>query len=475
MSFFTALADAYGGYGAGRQQRFTDTLAQQQQATQQRYADVASREAQVKEATYREAAKQMLQNQNIDPATATWNPQSLQFEGGKPYAMPKGWEVVPSDPQQAANHWSRLMSMYLQQGRGSSDAMSLASQMYGGAQQQIAADTRYQQQLGLEYLRQQNSQWLEYARERFHGNEDQLNRDQAMQIHQDEVTVRQSLHNSFTPGELYNASIKSPEAALKTFDSQLGRYREDAKTVIGNLSKSNQSAASKYRDQPQPDMTGYSQKLMAAISLAEQNPGHVNNIIASIKKHQADYNNDDGAKDGMSDDQAAAAIQIISNVANAARGRAAAQNTVDRIGKSVRQGTFMQQYGGGGDYGGGDDGGSDDGSNPTKGGAKLAPRQIWDMVRRAGASPREATILSAIAMAESGGDPGAVNPTDNNGQQTSWGLFQISDGTHRVLPGWNDPQKNVQMAIAKLRSRRGFRHWGTYTTGAYRRYLPGGG
>jgi len=477
MSFLTALFDAYGGYGQGRQQRFQDTLAQQQEADYQK-------QTAIKEATYREAAKQMLANQNINPSTATWNPQTLQFEGGKPYDMPKGWEVVPSDPTQAMNHWARLMSIYLQQARGGSDAMNVAGQMYTGAASQAAADQRYQQQIGMEYLRAQNSQYLEYMRERFRGGEDALNRDQALQIHQDEIAVRTALHNSFTPGELYNASIKSPEAAVKTFDTQLGRYREDAKTVIAQLSKNNQSAQSKYQDTPQPNMTAFSTNLMAAIDLVERNPGQLKNVIGSIRKHQADYNNDQGAKDGMSDDQAAAAIQILSNVGNAANGRAAAQRTVTTIGNAVQQGTFMDQYGasayggaggagGAGGGGGYDYGGSDDGSNPTKRG-KIAPRQIWNMVRGAGASPREATILTAIAMAESGGNPGAVNPTDNDGTQTSWGLFQISDGTHRVLPGWNDPAKNVQMALGKLRSQ-GLRAWGTYTSGAYRQYLPGSG
>jgi len=476
MSFLTAALMGFGGYGQGRQQRFQDTLAQQQEADYQK-------QTAIKEATYREAAKQMLQNQNVDPSTATWNPQTLQFEGGKPYDMPKGWETVPSDPTQAMNHWARLMSIYLQQGRGGTDAMNVAGQMYTGAASQVAAEQRFQQQIGLENMRQQGSQWMEYLRERFRGNEDALNRGQALYLREQEMQIQQSLHDRFTPGELYNAAVKSPEAALHLFDTQLGRAHEDAKTVVAQLSKNNQGAASKYQDQPQPNMTGFSQNLMKGVDLVERNPSMLKNVITSIKKHQADYNNDQGAVDGMSDDQAAAAITLLSNVAASARGRDAAQGALTKIGTSVQQGTFLTQYpgyggGGGGDYsglGGYDEyGGSDDGSNPTKGGAKLAPRQIWNMVRAAGASPREATTLTAIAMAESGGNPGAVNPTDNNGQQTSWGLFQISDGTHNEPRGWNDPRANIQMALGKLRSQ-GLRAWGTYNTGAYRQYLPGNG
>jgi hypothetical protein len=96
------------------------------------------------------------------------------------------------------------------------------------------------------------------------------------------------------------------------------------------------------------------------------------------------------------------------------------------------------------------------------------------MLIQNGATPQEATTLAAVAYAESGGNPGNVNPTDNGGKQTSWGLFQVSDGTHNEPPGWNDPETNTRMAIAKLRSQ-GLKAWGTYNTGAYRQYLPQAG
>jgi hypothetical protein len=115
-------------------------------------------------------------------------------------------------------------------------------------------------------------------------------------------------------------------------------------------------------------------------------------------------------------------------------------------------------------------GGSNASQNPTKG--AIAPRQIWDMARQAGATPQEATTLTAIAQAESGGNPNQVNPNDNGGKQTSWGMFQISDGTHNEPKGWRDPMTNVRMAIQKLRSQ-GFGAWGTYNSGAYLQFMPG--
>jgi hypothetical protein len=82
-----------------------------------------------------------------------------------------------------------------------------------------------------------------------------------------------------------------------------------------------------------------------------------------------------------------------------------------------------------------------------------------------------ANLMAAIAMAESSGNPDAVNPNDNNGTQTSWGLFQISLGNHNPpSPEWNVPAVNAQLAIGKLETQ-GITCWGTYDSGAYKQYL----
>lgn len=81
-----------------------------------------------------------------------------------------------------------------------------------------------------------------------------------------------------------------------------------------------------------------------------------------------------------------------------------------------------------------------------------------------------AQLMAAIALAESSGDPNSINATDNNGTQTSWGLWQISNGSHsQVSPNWNDPVTNAQLAIGKLNSQ-GLGAWGTYDSGAYLQY-----
>jgi hypothetical protein len=83
------------------------------------------------------------------------------------------------------------------------------------------------------------------------------------------------------------------------------------------------------------------------------------------------------------------------------------------------------------------------------------------------------TLMAAIAEAESGGNAGDINPTDNNGKQSSFGLWQISTGTHAPpSPNWADPATNAALALGKLQTQ-GITAWGTYNSGAYKAYLNG--
>ena len=82
-----------------------------------------------------------------------------------------------------------------------------------------------------------------------------------------------------------------------------------------------------------------------------------------------------------------------------------------------------------------------------------------------------ASLMAAIGLAESNGDPLATNPNDNGGTQTSWGVWQISNGSHSPpSPNWASPEVNAQLAIQKLNGQ-GLSAWGTYTSGAYRAFL----
>jgi len=98
--------------------------------------------------------------------------------------------------------------------------------------------------------------------------------------------------------------------------------------------------------------------------------------------------------------------------------------------------------------------------------------QLETLWINAGGSKALAPLMAAIALAESGGNPGALNTTDNNGTQTSVGLWQVSNGTHSYPASWTTPQGNAAEAVAKYQSQ-GLGAWGTYTSGAYEQYYQG--
>ena len=100
--------------------------------------------------------------------------------------------------------------------------------------------------------------------------------------------------------------------------------------------------------------------------------------------------------------------------------------------------------------------------------------QLEGLWIQAGGNKALAPLMAAIALAESGGNPDANNTTDNGGTQTSWGLWQVSNGTHQ-WPGQadpNNPQANAKYAVQKYQSQ-GLGAWGTYQSGAYLQYYQG--
>jgi hypothetical protein len=98
--------------------------------------------------------------------------------------------------------------------------------------------------------------------------------------------------------------------------------------------------------------------------------------------------------------------------------------------------------------------------------------QLETLWTNAGGSKALAPLMAAIALAESSGNPGALNTTDNGGTQTSVGLWQVSNGTHSYPASWTTPAGNAAEAVAKYKSQ-GLGAWGTYTSGAYYQYYQG--
>jgi hypothetical protein len=87
----------------------------------------------------------------------------------------------------------------------------------------------------------------------------------------------------------------------------------------------------------------------------------------------------------------------------------------------------------------------------------------------AGGPPGLAHLMAAIAMAESGGNPAAYNPSG------ATGLWQILGAVNPAdQPFLRNPAVNAHEAVLKWRTQ-GLGAWVTYTDGAYRQYYDHGG
>lgn len=99
----------------------------------------------------------------------------------------------------------------------------------------------------------------------------------------------------------------------------------------------------------------------------------------------------------------------------------------------------------------------------------LSETQIYAAARAAGFSPSESVIATAIAMAESGGNPAATHHNTNG--STDYGLWQINSVHSDLLSGgakWQDPATNARMARSVYLSQ-GWHAWSTYNSGAYKK------
>lgn len=110
----------------------------------------------------------------------------------------------------------------------------------------------------------------------------------------------------------------------------------------------------------------------------------------------------------------------------------------------------------------------------------LTDAQIAGAARAAGFSGSAVTTITAIALAESGGNATAHNsvPPDD-----SYGLTQVNmigkmGSDRRAEFGLKsntdlyDPTTNMRVAYALSNGGKSFRAWTTYTTGAYLAFLP---
>jgi Lysozyme like domain len=111
--------------------------------------------------------------------------------------------------------------------------------------------------------------------------------------------------------------------------------------------------------------------------------------------------------------------------------------------------------------------------------AHLGPAEIHRLARQAGFSPDEAVTATAIALAESGGDPNAHNPKPPD---DSFGLWQINmigrlgpDRRKRLGLSRNeelfDPPTNARAAHLIFSERQSFSPWSTFKFGQFKHHL----
>ena len=115
-------------------------------------------------------------------------------------------------------------------------------------------------------------------------------------------------------------------------------------------------------------------------------------------------------------------------------------------------------------------------------GGKLTRDNVAAVMRQAGWNEADIADMSAVAMAESGGDSGidtvqsGLDPNRSN--EYSIGLFQINYKAHKPMldqmgiteQDLRDPVTNAKVAL-KILQTQGRGAWGAYTNGSYRQFL----
>jgi hypothetical protein len=97
--------------------------------------------------------------------------------------------------------------------------------------------------------------------------------------------------------------------------------------------------------------------------------------------------------------------------------------------------------------------------------------QLYALARTVGLDPAAAEVAAAVALAESGGNPEAVNAADPHGG--SHGLWQIN-GAHRSKPDFTNvynPAANARLMAEISGGGTNWRPWGAFTNGSYKQHM----
>jgi hypothetical protein len=104
---------------------------------------------------------------------------------------------------------------------------------------------------------------------------------------------------------------------------------------------------------------------------------------------------------------------------------------------------------------------------PTR--SKLTAPQLVSLWISNGGSKTASAVAGAVAYAESGGDPNAIN--HNTDGSIDYGLWQINS-VHGVGMAALDPDTNAKLAILISKNGTDWSPWVTYQTGKFKQFLP---
>jgi hypothetical protein len=102
--------------------------------------------------------------------------------------------------------------------------------------------------------------------------------------------------------------------------------------------------------------------------------------------------------------------------------------------------------------------------------AVLSPSQIYQLALNSGFRGKSAQTATAIALAESNGNPGAIAYNDAGKGYNSYGLMQIN-GVHPGAANAVDPQTSMDMAFDISKGGTNFNPWTMYKNGKYANFL----
>jgi hypothetical protein len=155
---------------------------------------------------------------------------------------------------------------------------------------------------------------------------------------------------------------------------------------------------------------------------------------------------------------------------------AATRHKLDIEEKKSKVDSLYRQYQGGADkgYTGPQAGAGGTPGGVTSAGGKLNFHQLRGLAETVGFKGEPATIMAAIALAESSGNP---NAKKEDKIENSYGLTQINANAHgpKAMEALGNPRRAMELAYDISKGGTDFRPWTMFKNNVYMKYMPKGG